>query len=441
VKHYIHVRYEDFLENAEKSLSDLFGRFDIPKNPTYRGVFTTVRGEKAGKAAKATKRYQDHLGSTFKKYSYYVNEEWADTYDVSTMDDITAKLDVKLESRVGYHAPPDDFYKKHRRTVMIRDLTEGKGVLGTVKNATFVWMWWIISRLTILLFILGPISLWLAHSSEANDIVERGDGVTVDAEEDRKKEIEGLNKRKGNTQMPFMNIAGLRGGREAPLAEGWFEAVDFETGQPYYFHRVSREVTWTRPVVRNAAAAAHKKNDDENIPQGDEFDEVAFNDALHQVASEKAMDTLPLNASKHERDSLTREISGKLRQRYIRKAMEQQSQQEEMQRMQNQRFDNDRMMQVSDLRRQDVMQTEQRRQEEIRMRNEWEMVERDKARDANVMSFGEMRRAEEERARSTEEMRRKTLEKERRYELDGELERSEMYENNDYARAQEMLLH
>ncbi|GMH72811.1 hypothetical protein TrRE_jg3687 [Triparma retinervis] len=442
VKHFIHVKYEDFVKKGEKSLVDLMGRFDIPMNPSYQGVFTTVRGEKVGKAADGMKRYMDHLGSPFRKYQYYLNEEWLGLYDVDLMDAITGKLDTKLEKRLGYHAPPDGFYETHKRTVLIRELTKGRGIFGTIKQFVFSWTWWIISRLTMIMVVVAPLMLWLAHSAEAKDVVDRGDGVTVDAEEDRKKEIDGLNKRKANMQMPFMNLKG----REAPLAEGWFEAVDFETGQPYYFHRVTRDVTWTRPVV---SAAAHKKDDDVKVP-ADEYDEVAFNDALHQVASEKAQDRLPLNASKQERERLTREISGKLRQRYIKRAMDQQRQQEEVQRMQSTRNFNDRVMEDDDRRRQEAIEAERRREEEVRMRNEWEMVQRDRMRGENVISFGEMRRVEEERARQAAELQRMQLEGERRYELEGlglrrglegEIERSEQFDNNAYARAQaEMLM-
>ena len=436
VKHFIHVKYEDFVAKGEKSLVDLLGRFDVPRNPTYQGVYTTVRGEKVGKAAEGTKKYMDHLGSPFKKYQYYLNEEWLGLYDVDLMDAITNKLDPKLEQKLGYHAPPDGFYETHQRAVLIRDLTKGRGIFGTIKHFVVSWTWWIISRLTLVMLVVAPLMLWLAHSNEAKEVVDRGDGVTVDAEEDRKKEIDGLNRRKANMQMPFMNFKE----KEAPLAEGWFEAIDFETGQPYYFHRVSRDVTWTRPVV---PAAAHKKDDDVKVP-ADEFDEVAFSDALHQVATEKARDRLPLNASRQERDELTREISGKLRQRYIKRAMDQQRQQEEMQRLQNTRNFHDKMMENEDRRRQEIIEAERRREEEVRMRNEWEMVERDRARGENVMSFGEMRRAEEERARQVEDLQRRQMEREQRYELEGlesEIERSEQFDNNAYARAQaEMLM-
>lgn len=125
--------------------------------------------------------------------------------------------------------------------------------------------------MVVFLALLTPVVLWLANSSEAKDAVERGDGVTVDAEEDRQKEMAMMNNK---NRPPNGN----------GLAEGWSEAVDFDSGQPYYFNRITREVTWTRPV--DTRAAMHKKNDGETPASGQqqqEFDEVSFNEALYQV--------------------------------------------------------------------------------------------------------------------------------------------------------------
>ena len=118
--------------------------------------------------------------------------------------------------------------------------------------------------------------------------------------------------------------------------------------------------------------------------------------------------------------------------------------------MQSTRNFNDRVMEDDDRRRQEAIEAERRREEEVRMRNEWEMVQRDRMREENVISFGEMRRVEEERARQAAELQRMQLEGERRYELEGlglrrglegEIERSEQFDNNAYARAQaEMLM-
>ena len=148
--------------------------------------------------------------------------------------------------------PPEGFHESKAKLVTLE-----RGLWGTISHYTFTFLWYTIFPISAILVLLTPLALWLAHSVEAEDVVARGDGVTADREAARKAE-------------------------QGRLAEGWFEAVDAETGNVYYFHRATRQVTWTRPVGGDGGGN-HKKTDSD-------FDAVAFNDALHAVAREKARD-------------------------------------------------------------------------------------------------------------------------------------------------------
>jgi hypothetical protein len=41
-----------------------------------------------------------------------------------------------------------------------------------------------------------------------------------------------------------------------PLPEGWFEAFDANTKQPYYYNPSTRQKTWARPQPRGCGDAA-----------------------------------------------------------------------------------------------------------------------------------------------------------------------------------------
>ena len=100
VKHYAHVRYEDFLEKAEKNLGDLLGRFAIATRKGYQGVFYSVRGENF--KGRGKKKYIDQIGTVFKKYQYYTEEHFLEKIDAKLMDKLVSALDPALESKLGY---------------------------------------------------------------------------------------------------------------------------------------------------------------------------------------------------------------------------------------------------------------------------------------------------------------------------------------------------
>ncbi|GMI05905.1 hypothetical protein TrVE_jg405 [Triparma verrucosa] len=295
VRHFQHVKYEDFLENARNSLTDLLQKFDIPQSKEYKGVYYATRGEKMTEKGLVK---ADHIGEKFKKFTHYVEGKYLDLYDVKLMDEVTGKMNVELESRVGYKVPPEGFHKSKEKLIKLPE-----GFFGKLSHFGFSLIWWIVFPLTIILACLTPVAVWLAHSSEAEEVVERGDGVTVEQEEERRRRLNEAN-----------NVGAGHGG---VLQEGWFEAVDVDSGRPYYFHRATRQVTWEKPVVK-----APQTN--ERYKKTDEFDEVAFNDALHAVSTEKARDRLPLNATREQKEQLTAEISADLRRRYIKNALKQQ---------------------------------------------------------------------------------------------------------------------
>ena len=98
VKHFSHVRYEDFLEDAEVNLSELLQKFGIRGRPQYHGVYHATRGEK--RTPKGLVR-ADHTSSVkFGRYRHYVEKKFLDLYDTKLMDFVTARMDAEVESKV-----------------------------------------------------------------------------------------------------------------------------------------------------------------------------------------------------------------------------------------------------------------------------------------------------------------------------------------------------
>jgi hypothetical protein len=47
-----------------------------------------------------------------------------------------------------------------------------------------------------------------------------------------------------------------------PIMPGWAEAVDPESGDVYYYHKVSKKTTWDRPVANSDASQKSDESDD-----------------------------------------------------------------------------------------------------------------------------------------------------------------------------------
>jgi hypothetical protein len=316
VQHYEAVKYEDFLDGAVQSLNDLLRKHKVPRNKNFVGVFhdtaSTGATEKPDTATATTagtksRKFMDHVGAPFKKFKYYADAEYLKYYDTDMMDSITKSLDNDLEMQAGYYTPPKQFHEKHAEI-----MSQQRSSAGTLWHFISTVTWWVVLALSILLIVVAPFAIWLASTPEAADTVAQGDGVEPEV---------------SNNNVP--NASNAR----AALAPGWFEAVDVDSGKPYYFHRATREVSWIRPVVAGSnnssggggggAYAERKKDDDYDHNSGE------FQDALYSVAREQAMRRTNGGA---DTDAVTHEIATKLRKRFVKRAMEQQEQSESVRR-------------------------------------------------------------------------------------------------------------
>jgi len=112
--------------------------------------------------------------------------------------------------------------------------------------------------------------------------------------------------------------------------------VDVDSGKPYYFHRASREVSWSRPVKQRSmlppAPAREGESGGSSSSSGlskkdDDYNSVEFQDALYLVAREQAAKQTG-GGDGQRVDEVAHEIAGKLRRRFVKHAEEQQQQSE-----------------------------------------------------------------------------------------------------------------
>ena len=99
-----------------------------------------------------------------------------------------------------------------------------------------------------------------------------------------------------------------------------------DSGKQYFFHRATRAVTWVRPTTpaaTNQQPVSNKKDDDYD------HNSMEFQDALYKVAREQA--TRQTNGGQNT-DAVTHEIAGKLRRRFVKRAVDQQTQSENVRR-------------------------------------------------------------------------------------------------------------
>lgn len=94
------------------------------------------------------------------------------------------------------------------------------------------------------------------------------------------------------------------------LRAGWFEAVDVDSGQPYYYNRATNEVLWERPVEPGAGAG--KKDDDFALTESNAQE---FEEAVQMVAREQARSAEEVGV-----------ITDKLRRRFRKKEREKEQQ-------------------------------------------------------------------------------------------------------------------
>ncbi|GMI29275.1 hypothetical protein TeGR_g3998 [Tetraparma gracilis] len=297
VEHFSAVKYEDFLDGAVESLRDLLLRHAVPQNSKFKGVFHAssnfdgvLKKKEGGGGEEKKRKYLDHIGKPFERFSFYVEEKYLGYYDKTLMDTVTRGLDKSLEARVGYAVPPEHFHAKHEARV-----AKKKTFFGKVKSAAMKLVWWTLLPAVVILGVLAPLAVWLAHSAEAKDTVEQGDGVTEEQDERRRAEK--------NAREEKARATGV-------LRAGWFEAVDVDSGQPYYYNRATNEVLWERPVEPGAGAG--KKDDDFALTESNAQE---FEEAVQMVAREQARSAEEVGV-----------ITDKLRRRFRKKEREKEQQ-------------------------------------------------------------------------------------------------------------------
>ena len=80
VEHFKIVRYEDFLDLAVPSLSDLLLQYRVPQNSHFTGVYhdtsSTREREGGGEREGRGKKFRDHVGKPFTKFKHYADREY-----------------------------------------------------------------------------------------------------------------------------------------------------------------------------------------------------------------------------------------------------------------------------------------------------------------------------------------------------------------------------